>query len=148
MAKLSFKPSDRAGRTRLLALCFTGFLLVFFTFSTTQEYYSMPCYAALALLLGSAIATDDPWVRRGTRVLAVVSAFAAIAAFSILFLVRHTATPGDISDALTRNPAVYSLSLGHMGGSDAGLVRVLAVPSGDGRVAFLIGAWGRCAGMD
>ena len=63
VAKLSFRPVDRAGRTRLLALCFTGFLLVFFTFSTTQEYYSMPCYAALALLLGSAMATDDPWVR-------------------------------------------------------------------------------------
>ena len=29
-----------------------AFVLVFFTFSTTQEYYSMPCYPALALLLG------------------------------------------------------------------------------------------------
>src|SRR5208282_5209134 len=52
IAKLSFKPVDRAGRARLLALCWTGFILVFFTFSTTQEYYSMPCYPALALLLG------------------------------------------------------------------------------------------------
>ena len=43
-------------RTRLLALCWAGFMLVFFTFSTTQEYYSMPCYPALALLLGSAMA--------------------------------------------------------------------------------------------
>ena len=40
--KLSYKPVDRAGRTRLLALCWAGFVLVFFTFSTTQEYYSMP----------------------------------------------------------------------------------------------------------
>ena len=44
---------------RLLALCWAGFILVFFTFSTTQEYYSMPCYPALALLLGSAMAADD-----------------------------------------------------------------------------------------
>src|SRR5580704_14138063 len=43
VAKLSFRPVDRAGRTRLLALCWVGFILVFFTFSTTQEYYSMPC---------------------------------------------------------------------------------------------------------
>ena len=28
---------DRATRTRVLALCWTGFMLVFFTFSTTQE---------------------------------------------------------------------------------------------------------------
>src|SRR5437870_6317503 len=37
ITKLSYKPVDRAGRTRLLALCWTGFLLIFFTFSTTQE---------------------------------------------------------------------------------------------------------------
>ena len=58
IAKLSFQPIDRAGRTRLLAMCWVGFVLVFFTFSTTQEYYSMPCYPALALLLGSAMAME------------------------------------------------------------------------------------------
>ncbi len=61
VAKLSFKPVDRASRTRLLALCWTGFMLVFFTFSTTQEYYTMPCYPALALLLGSAMAAGGGW---------------------------------------------------------------------------------------
>src|SRR5665213_2538079 len=65
--KLSFKPVDRAGKTRLLALCWTGFLLVFFTFSTTQEYYSMPCYPALALLIGSALTEPRAaaWIRKG-----------------------------------------------------------------------------------
>jgi 4-amino-4-deoxy-L-arabinose transferase-like glycosyltransferase len=142
VAKLSFKPVDRAGRTRLLALCFTGFLLVFFTFSTTQEYYSMPCYAALALLLGSAMATDDPWVRRGTRVLGVVTACAAIAAFTILFLDRNMATPGDISNALSRNPAVYSLSLGHMEDLTLPSFAYLRFPLAMAGVAFLIGAAG------
>src|SRR5262249_417593 len=52
---LSYRQPDRASRTRLLALSWAGFILVFFTFSTTQEYYSMPAYPALALLLGSAI---------------------------------------------------------------------------------------------
>src|SRR5580692_10230726 len=75
--QLSFKPVDRAGQTRLLSLCWTGFILVFFTFSTTQEYYSMPCYPALALLLGSAMAAGGVWIRRGTRVLFAVSACAA-----------------------------------------------------------------------
>jgi 4-amino-4-deoxy-L-arabinose transferase-like glycosyltransferase len=32
---LSFKPNDRAGRARLLAVCWITFILVFFTFSTT-----------------------------------------------------------------------------------------------------------------
>ena len=61
-AKLSYKPADRAGKTRLLALCWIGFILIFFTFSTTQEYYSMPCYPAMALLLGSAIAAGGEWI--------------------------------------------------------------------------------------
>ena len=78
VAKLSFRPVDRAGRTRLLALCWTGFILVFFTFSTTQEYYSMPCYPALALLIGSAMATENAWIRGGTRVLSAILLCAAI----------------------------------------------------------------------
>ena len=114
VAKLSFKPVDRAGRTRLLALCWAGFVLVFFTFSTTQEYYSMPCYPALALLLGSAMAANGEWVRRGTRALAVISACAAVAAFAIYWDVRNLPAPGDISEALSRHPSAYTLSLGHM----------------------------------
>src|SRR5437879_2999480 len=49
IARLSFKPIDRASRTRLLAICLTGFILVFFPFSTTQEYDSMPFCPVLAL---------------------------------------------------------------------------------------------------
>ena len=69
-ARQSFQPVDRAGRMRLLCLCWAGFLLVFFTFSSTQEYYSMPCYPALALLIGSAVAEEDAWIRKGQLVLA------------------------------------------------------------------------------
>ena len=72
--KLTFKPADRAGQTRLLALCWAGFILIFFTFSTTQEYYSMPCYPAFALLLGSAMAAEGTWIGRGTRVLGAIAA--------------------------------------------------------------------------
>jgi len=113
VAQLSYKPADRAGRARLLALCWIGFILVFFTFSTTQEYYSMPCYPAFALLLGSAMDLDGRWIRRGTGILAGVTGVAAIAAVAILIAVRHVPSPGDISEALTRQ-ATYKLSLGHM----------------------------------
>jgi len=114
VAKLSFKPIDRAGRARLLAICWIGFILVFFTFSTTQEYYSMPCYPAMALLLGSAMAAGGDWIRRGTRALAMITGCAALACIAIFFLVRNLPTPGDISSALGHHPGVYSLSLGHM----------------------------------
>ncbi|HCC58957.1 MAG TPA: glycosyl transferase, partial [Solibacterales bacterium] len=65
--RLRFRGGDRASRTRLLALCWIGFVMLFFTFSTTQEYYSLPCYPAVALLLGASLATGLPWLRYVTR---------------------------------------------------------------------------------
>jgi 4-amino-4-deoxy-L-arabinose transferase-like glycosyltransferase len=142
VAKLSFKPDDRAGRTRLLALCWAGFVLVFFTFSTTQEYYSMPCYTALALLLGSAMAAGGDWIRRGTRVLCFVSACAAIAVFAILIHVRGLPTPGDISSALSHHPGAYTLSLGHMQDLTLESFAYLRLPLALAGIAFLVGALG------
>ncbi|MGA7917354.1 MAG: glycosyltransferase family 39 protein [Candidatus Acidiferrales bacterium] len=149
VAKLSFKPVDRAGRTRLLALCWAGFVLVFFTFSTTQEYYSMPCYPALALLLGSAMAANGAWVRRGTRALAVISACAAVAAFAIYWDVRNLPAPGDISEALSHHPSAYTLSLGHMLDLTLPSFAYLRIPLLIAAIAALLGAVGnfRAAGV-
>ena len=142
VAKLSFKSADRAGRTRLLALCWTGFILVFFTFSTTQEYYSMPCYPALALLFGSAMAAEGKWIRRGTSVLTAVLGILGFAAVTIMFAVKSVPTPGDISAALTSHPKVYSLSLGHMEDLTLNSFAYLRVPLGIAAAAFLLGAIG------
>ena len=142
VVKLSFKPVDRAGKTRLLALCWTGFLLVFFSFSTTQEYYSMPCYPALALLLGSAMAAGGGWVLRGTRVLSVILALAATACFLLLFVVRGLPSPGDISTALVQNPSAYKLSMGHIGDLTIPSFAYLRLPLFVAGVAFLVGAVG------
>jgi 4-amino-4-deoxy-L-arabinose transferase-like glycosyltransferase len=142
VAKLSFKPLDRAVQTRLLSLCWAGFVLVFFSFSTTQEYYSMPIYPALALLLGSAIAAGGVWVNRGTRVLSLIAALAAIACFVLIFLVRNVPTPGDISSALSQHPSAYTLALGHMLDLTLESFAYLRVPLAMAGVAFLIGALG------
>ncbi len=146
-AKLSYKPVDRAGRTRLLALCWAGFLLLFFTFSTTQEYYSMPIYPALALLVGSALATaklssETRWLRIGSRTIASLSAAAAAVIGVILFRVRSLPTPGDISKALQQHPEAYTLSLGHMGDLTLQSFAYLRTPLMIAGVAFVIGAVG------
>ena len=113
-ARLRFKPLDRAGRVRLLALCWSGFVMLFFTFSTTQEYYSMPIYPALALLLGCAVAEGGSWVSAGTRVAATLGAAGAALCAVVLATVWNLPTPGDIVSALTQHPEAYTLSLGHM----------------------------------
>jgi Dolichyl-phosphate-mannose-protein mannosyltransferase len=140
--KLSFRPVDRAGRTRLLALCWTGFLLLFFTFSTTQEYYSMPCYPALALLLGSAMAAGGSRIRWGTRALTIITAAAALAAIAILVAVRHVPTPGDITAALSPHPTAYKLSLGHMEDLTLDSFAYLRLPLALAAIAFLVGVAG------
>ena len=43
----------------------------------------MPCYPALALLLGSAIAAGGKWIDRGTRVLGIVAGIAAALLFTL-----------------------------------------------------------------
>ena len=142
IAKLSFKPIDRAGRARLLALCWAGFILVFFTFSTTQEYYSMPAYPALALLLGAAIAENGKWVRRGTITLTAVAAGAATTAIGILILSRGFPHTGDIFSVLTQHPKAYKLSLGHMEDLTLASFAYLRVPLALAAIAFAIGAVG------
>jgi 4-amino-4-deoxy-L-arabinose transferase-like glycosyltransferase len=142
IAKLSFKPVDRAGQVRLLALCWTSFILIFFTFSTTQEYYSMPCYPALALLLGSAMAEGGAWIRRGTKLLGAIAAIAAVSAFTIFFLVRDTPAPGDIAGALSSHPSVYTLSLGHMLDLTLDSFAYLRLPLLVAALAFALGSVG------
>ncbi|HXP86979.1 MAG TPA: glycosyltransferase family 39 protein [Bryobacteraceae bacterium] len=151
ISELSFKTTpdalrDRAGRTRLLALCWIGFILVFFTFSTTQEYYSMPCYPALALLLGAVLADESPemqvWIRPCTRLLGVVLAVAALITAALWWLARDYATPGDISGALSRNPMDYTLSLGHMEDLTLPSFAYLLAPLVLASLACLIGALG------
>ncbi len=142
VARLKFKPVDRAGRTRLLALCWTGFMLVFFTFSTTQEYYTMPCYPALALLLGSAMAAGGGWIRWGTRVTGALAGIAGLALLAILALVWRTPVPGDISAALWQRPGTYTLSLSHMEDLTLASFAYLRLPLALAAIAFLAGALG------
>ena len=140
--KLDYRKPDRASRARLLALCWCGFILVFFTFSTTQEYYSMPCYPALALLLGSAIASQDRLLRYGTKAIALVATLSAVTIGAILWMVRGMAAPGDIAAALNQNPEVYTLSLGHMTDLTLRAFAYLPLPLAVAGVAFAVGAIG------
>jgi 4-amino-4-deoxy-L-arabinose transferase-like glycosyltransferase len=138
--KLSYRRPDRASRTRLLCVCWAAFILVFFTFSTTQEYYSMPCYPALAILTACAMASGSPWLRVGTKLAAALATLAFVAIAAILWMVRGMAAPGDIASALNSNPDVYTLSLGHMLDLTLSSFAYLKLPLVVAGVAFGVGA--------
>jgi hypothetical protein len=117
-------------------------VLIFFTFSTTQEYYSMPCYPALVLLLASALVAGDAWLRPATRVAGAIATLAGAVIFFLLWNVRSLPAPGDISVALSSNPDVYTLSLGHMADLTFSAFAYLRTPLAIAGVATLIGAFG------
>ena len=145
VAKLRFRGEDRAARVRLLCLCWIGFVMVFFSLSTTQEYYSMPCYPAIAMLLGAAMASKSKLLQPGTKVAAAVATVVAGLLFFFLVGTRGLATPGDISVALTQNPEDYTLSLGHMADLTFQAFAYLRWPLGIAALAMVLGAAGAWA---
>jgi 4-amino-4-deoxy-L-arabinose transferase-like glycosyltransferase len=138
----SYGGQDRASRTRMLALCWIGFVLVFFSLSTTQEYYSMPCYPAFAILLGSAMTGTTRLLTLGTRLAAALASVACAAVLFILLRARGLPTPGDISAALNQHPDLYTLSLGHMLDLTWSAFAYLRGPLVTAGIAFVIGAAG------
>jgi 4-amino-4-deoxy-L-arabinose transferase-like glycosyltransferase len=147
LLSLNYRPVDRASRTRLMAVSWIVFLMAFFTLSTTQEYYSMPAYPAMALLMGCAIASAKveatAWLKRGDATLLFLCTLAAGAIIFILSRVWRMPSPGDISKALTQNPAAsYTLSLGHMGDLTLQSFAYLRTPLILALLAFLLGVSG------
>ncbi len=134
--KLDYKQDSRAARVRLMAVCWTAVVMGFFTFSTTQEYYSMPIYPALALLIGSTLASGVRWLRAGTWVLLSWSALLFVALGGLFARVWNMPSPGDISQALSQHPELYTLSLGHMGDLNLNSFAYLKLPLAVAALAF------------
>lgn len=110
-------------RTNLLFGVWAGVIMLFFSFSTRQEYYSLPVLPALALLTGgwmqrehdsAAASSERKTGRIGSLVLLVIGLIGFAAAMSVLAM-THSFPPGtDIGSVLVPHPGQYALSLGHM----------------------------------
>jgi 4-amino-4-deoxy-L-arabinose transferase-like glycosyltransferase len=105
----------------LLAI-WAAFVMVFFSFSTRQEYYSLPALPPLALMIGGWLGREekcsarDPRRIAGRRIAVVLFLLGATASMIATYLAisARPQLPGtDLSTLLTQNPADYALSLGH-----------------------------------
>lgn len=114
--------NDSTRRTTLLLALWASAVLIFFSFSTRQEYYSLPALPALALLIGRLLAIEDdappntPPRRSGINislVLAILLVPIALAAAYIALFV-HAPSGATLSLLLSQNPNNYALSLGHV----------------------------------
>jgi 4-amino-4-deoxy-L-arabinose transferase-like glycosyltransferase len=132
----------------LLLFCWAAFILVFFSFSTRQEYYLAPALPALALILGywlgleSEAQIGSPIARAGrvsSVVLLVVGLLIAVITGS-LAIISHSPAPGtELSDLLKKNPDVYMLSLGHFLDLTGNAMSLFRGPLIGTALAFLFG---------
>jgi hypothetical protein len=139
--------SPREQAFLLLAL-WAAFVMLFFSFSTRQEYYALPALPPLALIIGAWLAEEqdsparDPRRTAARRIAVILFCFGAAGAAVAFFFVwcGQTPTPGtDISTLLSQNPGDYALSLGHfldLSVKAMGIFRVPLVLTG---IALLLG---------
>jgi 4-amino-4-deoxy-L-arabinose transferase-like glycosyltransferase len=114
---------DRRRCANLFFLLWALVILGFFSFSTRQEYYTIPAVPGAALLIGGWLAREAEAPagesdRRAGRVSStVLLAFGVLALVAGMYLlsVSHKPAPGaDLADLLKRNPEDYNFSLGHV----------------------------------
>jgi len=114
---------DARGRANLLLGVWAVFIVAFFSFSSRQEYYSLPAVPALALLTAgwlereSASEPSSRERRAGRMASAVLLAVGILVFFATMAILAQAKPfpPGtDIGDVLTQHPGQYKLSLGHM----------------------------------
>jgi len=115
-------PLEGAQRARLLFVIWVAVIVVFFSFSTRQEYYTLPALPALALLTGGWLAEEaasskDSSARRAGRISSYAFLTLVVVGCLIglkLLLESQAPTPGaDLAELLKKNPADYNLSMGH-----------------------------------
>ena len=115
--------TDR-GRTTLLLTLYTVLILVFFSLSTNQEYYTFPAYLPLLMLIAaslsraeSSFATDRALRRSITFAhvtLTLIGVASAVALFAGLWQSRHLPFVPDIGELLAhRGVGDYTLSMSH-----------------------------------
>jgi len=116
-------PLDRRSKASLLFFLWALVILLFFSFSTRQEYYTIPALPGIALLAGAWLAQEASEESNGPArsagrisslvlmVIGVLSGAVGLALFSI----THAPAAGvDLAELLRKNPQDYDFSLGHV----------------------------------
>lgn len=123
LRNLPGNPADRRRRANLVFFLWALVILGFFSFSTRQEYYTIPALPGLALLVGAWLAREcGPEARESDRragrissaVLFVFGALALVAGMYLLSVSHRPAPGADLADLLKKNPQDYNFSLGHV----------------------------------
>jgi 4-amino-4-deoxy-L-arabinose transferase-like glycosyltransferase len=114
---------DRRERANLLFFLWALVILVFFSFSTRQEYYTIPALPGVALLAGGWLAresapdasgADRRAGRVSSLVLMAVGILAAVIGLAFFSRTHQPHAGVDLAELLKKNPQDYDFSLGHV----------------------------------
>jgi 4-amino-4-deoxy-L-arabinose transferase-like glycosyltransferase len=116
-------PLPRHDQAWNLLFVWAAFVMVFFSFSTRQEYYALPALPPIALMIGGWLAREEKYQVRspsriaGRRIALVLFLLGLVGAGVCATLALRAEPPKagvDISSLLSQNPGDYALSLGHL----------------------------------
>jgi 4-amino-4-deoxy-L-arabinose transferase-like glycosyltransferase len=116
-----WQEKDPLGQVQLFLFVWVLFIMVFFSFSTSQEYYTFPTLPGFAVLLGqvlgrletSAGERDHGKAVASLAILAVLGAVVGIGLLVLAWMGRSGIATNDLTGTLTWNPGSYALSFGH-----------------------------------
>jgi 4-amino-4-deoxy-L-arabinose transferase-like glycosyltransferase len=138
-------------RTNLLLTIYAAVILLFFSLSTNQEYYTFPVYFPLLLLTAGALAGEEAeissskWLTAGQAFLVGIGVVAAGALGYGLWSSRNVPSGSDIGALLAhRDVAGYTLSMAHLFDLTGPSFAALRLPAGLAAVGLLLGpitAW-------
>ena len=142
-------------RTILLLILFATLVLVFFSLSTNQEYYTFPTYLPLLILIAASLTRAETtysedksshrWITFAHATFTVLGLAIALALAYGLWTSRHIAFVPDIGDLLAhRNVSNYTLSMASLFDLTGPSFAALRLPATLAALAFLIGpaaAW-------
>ena len=137
---------DDASRARLLFFIWAAVPMLFFSFSTRQEYYVLPAMPALALLIGDRLARHSHPTQPRSPLRWLLFATGLCGAAAALFFALHSGSPhGDLAAALSRNPGDYALSFGHFLDLSTQAMAFFRLPLVLTAIALVIGTGGYLA---
>ncbi|HTV82213.1 MAG TPA: glycosyltransferase family 39 protein [Acidobacteriaceae bacterium] len=149
-ARLRFR-----ARTSLLLAVYAGFVLVFFSISTNQEYYTWPIYPAVIMLIAGGLAVIEespdanrsasPWLDGAHIVFVILGLLAAAALCYGLWESRSLPYIADIGTLMAhRDVGGYTLSMSHFFDITGKAFAALRLPALIAALTFLAGplaAW-------
>jgi 4-amino-4-deoxy-L-arabinose transferase-like glycosyltransferase len=124
-------------------------ILLFFSFSTRQEYYLAPALPGIVLILGNWLARESELaygsnLARSGRTSATVFLVVGLLISAVtltLALISHAPQPGmELADLLSKNADAYVLSLGHFLDLTGSAMSLFRGPLLGTAIAFLLGS--------